>query len=158
MTPSARNVLLFNPGATADDLPVPVAHLRSAVHQFDELRRYAERVAVDPRWSAIEWRATCSPLLIRLPRMRQSLADLDAIRVGQCADAGWAARIRTARSEVERRLTEIRVSMSALTSAEVSSTDVVVTVSSDATLLATALRDLSALIASRCPAIAHDRN
>ena len=94
MTPSARNVLLFNPGATADDLPVPVAHLRSAVHQFDELRRYAERVAVDPRWSAIEWRATCSPLLIRLPRMRQSLADLDAIRVGQCADAGWAARIR----------------------------------------------------------------
>lgn len=90
--------------------------------------------------------------------MRQSLADLDAIRVGQCADAGWAARIRTARSEVERRLAEIRVSMSALTSTEVSSPNVVVTVSSDATLLATALGDLSALITSHCPAIADDRN
>jgi hypothetical protein len=155
--PSARNVIPFNPKAAADDLPIPLDRLRSAVHQFDELRCYAERMAINPQWSAMDWRATCSPLLIRLPRACQSLADLDPIRVGRCTDTGWAARIRTARCEVERRLTDIRISMSALTSTEVSSSDAVVAVSFDATRLAAALGDLDTLIASRYPTVAGDR-
>jgi hypothetical protein len=156
--PPARNVIPFNPKAAADDLPISLARLRSAVCQFGELRHYAERMANNPQWSAMDWRATCSPLLIRLPRARQSLADLDPIRVGRCADTGWAARIRNARCEVERRLTNIRISMSALTSAEVSNSDAVVAVSSDATRLAAALGDLGTLIASRYPAVAGDGN
>jgi hypothetical protein len=154
--PSSRKVLQFTAKPTADDLPVPVALLQVAVLQFDELRCYAERLAAAPQWSALEWRAACSPVLIRLPRARQSLAILDPVRVGQHADTRWAARVRTARREVERRLTSIRISMSAVASMEVSSPDAVVTVSSDGVLLAAALADLRALIVSRYPAVARD--
>lgn len=156
MPPSSRKVIPFTAKPTADDLPVPVALLQVAVLQFDELRRYAERLAAAPQWSALEWRAVCSPVLIRLPRARQSLAILDPVRVGRHADTRWAARVRTARREVERRLTDIRISMSAVTSMEVSSPDAVVTVNSDGVLLAAALGDLRALIVSRYPAVAGD--
>jgi hypothetical protein len=156
VSPLGRKVIPFTAKPTADDLPVPVAHLQAAVLQFDELRRYAERLAVSPQWSAMEWRAVCSPVLIRLPRARQSLAILDPVRVGRHADTRWAARVRTARSEVERRLTDIRISMSAVTSMEISSRDAVVTMSSDGALLAAALGDLRALIVCRYPAVAGD--
>lgn len=153
----ARNVIPLNPKAEVDNLPVPLGRLVSAVHQFDELRLYADRVAIDPRWSATDWRAICSSLLIKLPKTCQSLADLDPIRVGQCADTDWAARIRTVRSEVDRRLAALRISMSVLTSMAVSSPDAVVAVSCDATRLAAALGELGTLITSRYPAIAAHR-
>ena len=35
-----RNVIPFTPKMAVDDLPVPLSHLTSAVHHFDELRRY----------------------------------------------------------------------------------------------------------------------
>lgn len=153
--PPSRTVIPFTAKPTADPL-VPVAHLQAAVLQFDELRRYAERLAVAPQWSALEWRAACSPVAIRLTRARQSLAILDPVRVGRHADTRWAARVRTASREVERRLTDIRISMSAVTSMEVSSPDAVVVVSSDGALLAAALVALRALIVSRYPAVAGD--
>ena len=157
MKSPARNVIPFNPKAAVDNLPVPLGRLASAVHQFEELRLYADRVAIDPHWSATDWRAICSSFLIKLPKTCQSLADLDPIRVGQCTDTDWAARIRTACSEVVRRLAALRISMSLLTSMEASSPDTVIAVSCDATRLAVALGELGTLITSRYPAIAADR-
>ena len=158
LPPTARNVIPFTHKPAADDQLVPVAHLRAALHQFDELRRCAERLAADPQWSALEWRAASSPVLVHLPKTSQSLAALDPIRVGSHADTRWAAQIRTACREVDRRLVDIRISMSAATSMESSTPDAVVTVISDATLLAAALRVLCTLIAGYHPAIAGDRN
>lgn len=143
----ARNVIPFNPKTADNDLPVPLSRLASSVHHFDELRRYADRVAMDPLWSATDWRAVYSSLLIKLPGTNQSLADLDPIRVGQCADTGWAARVRTAHFEVENRLVALRFSLSMLTSMELSSPDAVVAASGDAARLTVALGELGTLIA-----------
>lgn len=153
MKSSAGTVIPLKP-ETTDDLPISLADLCSAVRRFDELRAYAEKLAGYPCWSAVEWRSVCSPLLVRFPGTRQSLADLDVIRVGTCTDTGWAARVRWSRAEVERRLSETRVSLSALTGTEVSTADAVSVATSDSSLLASALNDLSLLIASRCPAVA----
>lgn len=149
----ARNVIPFNPKTAVNDLPVPLGRLASAVRHFDELRCYADRVAMDPLWSATDWRAVCSSLLVKLPGTNQSLADLNPIRVGQCADTGWAARVRTACFEVENRLTALQFSLSMLTSMELSSPDAVVAVSGDAARLAVALGELGTLIARRYPAV-----
>jgi hypothetical protein len=102
----------------------------------------------------MEWRATCAPLLIRLPRTRQLLASLSAIRVGQWPDTEWAARIRAAHGDVERRLLDVGVAMSALTGDETSNPDAAAALTSDASLLAEAAGELRALITSRYPAAA----
>jgi hypothetical protein len=86
--------------------------------------------------------------------VRRALADLDEIRVGRWPDTDWAVRFRAARSEVERRLTDIRVSMSALASQEMISTDAVVTFSSDAAMLGEAAEKFCGLIVGRYPAAA----
>ena len=153
-----RNVIpLHVPSAvhprTARDAAITHARLRAAAQQLDELRRCAERIALEPQWSAMEWRATCAPLLIRLPGARQLLASLSPIRVGHWSDTEWAARVRATRSDVERRLLDVGVAMSALTSDETSNADAVASLTSDALLLAGAAGELRMLIASRYPAV-----
>lgn len=158
MLSTAANVVPFQPrgasreNATADDLPVPLRCLAEAVQELDDLRCWAGRIVRNPQWSAIEWRATCSPLLLHLPKVQRSLAELGRIRIGRWPDVGWAARFRAAHSEVERRLMDVSISMSALASEETSSSDAVVTFSSDAALLADATDELCGLVASRYPA------
>jgi hypothetical protein len=68
----------------------------------------------------------------------------------------WAVRLRAARSEVERRLMDFGISMSALGGEQTSSSDAVVTFSSDAMLLAEAVDELRGLIADRYPAAVDD--
>lgn len=105
-----------SPRSKTSSPAITLSRLRAAAEQLDELRRCAERVALDPQWSAMEWRATCASLLIQLSEARHLLASLSPIRVGQWPDTEWAARVRTSRSDVERRLLDVRVAMSALTS------------------------------------------
>ena len=159
MARTAENVIhLHSAGAlrakaSPGDLPVSVRRLGIAVQELDDLRRRLDTVVRDPRWSALEWRAACSPLLIRLPKIRQSLTDLGRIRAGRWPDTGWALRLRAALGEFERRLMDVRISMSALASEGTSSADAVVTFSSDATMLAGAAGELRGLIADRYPAV-----
>jgi hypothetical protein len=145
-----------SPRSKVSSPAITLSRLRAAAEQLDELRRCAERVALDPQWSAMEWRATCAPLLIQLSEARHLLASLSPIRVGQWPDTEWAARVRTSRSDVERRLLDVRVAMSALTSNGASDPDAVVTMTSDASLLATAASEFRALITSHYPAAANE--
>jgi hypothetical protein len=133
------------------DLPVALECLHMAVQELDNLRRCVERVVCDPHWSALEWRAACTPLLLRLPGARQSLAELDDIIPGQWPDTDWAVRLRAARDEVELRLTDVSTSVSALTHGEAIIVDGVFSFSVDCTRLAKAADELSGMIASRYP-------
>lgn len=158
MPRTAQTVIRLHPrgasrdDATADDLPLSLHCLGVAAQELSDLQCCIRRIIRDPQWSAAKWRAACSPLLLHVPRARQSLADLDRIRVGRWPDIRWAARLRAARSEVERRLMDVSISMSALTGEETSSSDAVVTFGSDAMLLAEAADELCGLIAGRYPA------
>ncbi len=154
----AENVIRLRSAGTSrataapGGLPVPLRRLGAATRELDDLVRCLDTIIRNPRWSALEWEAMCSPLLVQLFRIRQSLADLERIRAGRWPDTGWAVRFRAALSEVERRLADVRLSMSALASEETSSANTVVTFSSDATLLAEAAHVLRCLIADRYPA------
>lgn len=152
-----RDVIPLHPRSTvhaetAKDPAITLTCLRAVAQQLDELRRCAERVALDPQWSAMEWRATCTPLLIRLSGAQQLLASLNPIRVGQWPDTEWAARVRSIHSDVERRLLDVKVAISALTGDDTSNPDAVVTLTSDASLLAGAAGELRALITNYYPA------
>jgi hypothetical protein len=129
-----------------------VRRLGGAAREFDDLGRCLDRIVHDPRWSALDWRAACAPLLVQLSGIRHPLTDLGRVRVGRWPDTGWAVRIRAALGELERRLADLRISMSALAEQETSCPDTVLTFSSDATALAAAARELSRLIADRYPA------
>ena len=129
-----------------------LARLRAAAQHLDELGHCAERITLDPQWSAMEWRAVCAPLLIQLPGARQLLASLNPIRVGLWPDTEWAARVRTTHNDVERRLMDVGFAMSALTSDETGNLDAAISLTSDASLLAAAASELHALIMSHHPA------
>jgi hypothetical protein len=124
------------------------ARFRAVAQQLEELRRCVERIALDPQWSAMEWRAICAPLIIQLPGARQLLASLNPVRVGLWPDTEWAARVRTAHDDVERRLLDVGFAMSAVTSDETSHPDAAISLTSDAQLLAAAARELHGLITS----------
>ena len=96
------------------------------------------------------------PVMLRVPRIRESLAQLARIRASQWPDTDWAVRLCAARDDVERRLLDVSMSMSALTSKETSTADAVVDFSSDGIKLAEAADELSSLIVSRYPAAADD--
>ena len=134
-----------------DDLPVALERLHLAVQELDKLGCCVGRIICDPRWSALEWRAVCTPLMLRIPGARQSLADLADIMPGQWPDTDWAVRLCAARDEIERRLTDVSTSMSALTHGEVITVDAVISFSVDGTSLAKAADELCGLIASRYP-------
>lgn len=135
--------------STAEGPAITRARLRDAARQLDELRRCAERVALDPQWSAMEWRATCTPFLIRLPEARQLLASLSPIRIGHWPDTEWAARVRTTCGNIECRLEDVVFAMGALTSGETNNPDAAASLMSDAPLLAGAASELQALITTR---------
>lgn len=152
MQPRGQNVFFLHVQRRSfHDLPVALERLHMAVQELDNLRGCVERIVCDPRWSALEWRAACTPLMLRLPGARQSLADLADIMPGQWPDTDWAVRLRAARDEVERRLTDVSTSMSALTHGEAIIADAVISFSVNGTSLAKAVDELSGLIASRYP-------
>lgn len=146
-----RGTLLHLREQVCQDLPVSLERLGQAAHSLDDLRRCIEPIVTDPRWSALEWRLACTPLMVRLPTARQSLADLGGVRAGLWPDTDWAVRLRAARDEVERRLLDVNTSMSLLLSMESSSIDTVADFSFDGTKLAKAVGGLCGLIASRYP-------
>jgi hypothetical protein len=149
--PVQKGILLHLPEQVHQDLPVPLECLGRAVHALDDLRRCIEPIVTDPRWPALEWRVACTPLMVRLPTARQSLADLGGVRAGLWPDTDWAVRLRAARDEVERRLLDVNMSMSSLLRMESSSIDAVADFSFDGTKLAEAVGGLCGLIASRYP-------
>jgi hypothetical protein len=138
--------------AAASSLPVSPRRLGAAARELDNLARGLDAIIGNPRWSAPGWRAICPPLLVLLFRIRQYFPDLDLIRIGRWPDTDWAIRTRAAFSEVERRLADVRLSMSALASEEPSGVSTVVTFHSDAMLLSEAAQALRYLIADRYPA------
>ena len=91
------------------------------------------------------------PLMLRLPRSRQSLATLAGIRPDQWPDVGWAVRLRAACDEVEGRLAYVSTSMSALTDGMAVTVDAVLSFSVDCTSLAKAVDELSGLIVRQYP-------
>jgi hypothetical protein len=130
---------------------VPVERLGDAVRDLGDLRRCLERAVRDPYWSGQEWRVAFAPLMLRLPRARQSLADLAGIRASRWPDTDWAVRFRAVCDEVERRLLEVSTSMSLLVQGETSSVGAVVNFSTDSSKLAEAMDELCGLIARRYP-------
>jgi hypothetical protein len=133
------------------DLPVALERLHLAVQELDKLSCCVGQIICNSHWSALEWRAACTPLMLRLPGARQSLADLAGITPGQWPDTDWAVRLRATRDEVERRLTDVSTSMSALTHGEAITVDAVISFSVDGASLAKAADELCGLIASRYP-------
>jgi hypothetical protein len=149
---SPHNVFpLPGPRRSLHDLPVALELLRLAVLELNKLLRSIERVGREPHWSALEWRAACTPLMLRLPTSRQSLASLADIRLDQWPDVSWAVRLHAARDEVEGRLTYVSTSMSALTDGMAITADAVLSFSVDCTSLAKAVDELSGLIVSQYP-------
>jgi hypothetical protein len=132
-------------------LPVSLEHLGVAVHELGDLRDHVELIVRDQHWSAVERRAACIPVVVRLPEAQQSLADLDKIRAGQWPDTMWAVRLRAARSEVERRLLDLSISMSLLMDCESSDTAAVASLTFDGNKLVQAVDELCALIADQYP-------
>ena len=152
MPARAQNVFPLNAQRRSSrDLPVAMKRLGVAVQELDDLRCHVEQILNDPCWSALEWRAVGTPLMLKLAGARQSLADLADIEDGQWPDIGWAIRLTTARDEVERRLREVSTSMSALTHRETSSVDAVIGFGCDGTGLAKAADELRGLIVSQYP-------
>jgi hypothetical protein len=157
MPRGAQNVIRLNPRsapseeAATDELSLSLHRLGAAAQELSDLQSCLGRIVRDPRWSAAEWKAACSPLLLHLPKARQSLAELDGIRAGRWPDIDWAVRLRAARGEVDRRLMDLSISVSMLGSEETSSSDAVIAFSSDAMLLAEVVDGLRDLIASRYP-------
>jgi hypothetical protein len=154
--PPAGNVISLYSRRSPGGLPIPLEQLGAAVRELNDLRGCVEQIARDPRWSALEWRAACMPVMLRVPRIRQSLAQLARIRASQWPDTDWAVRLCAARDDVERRLLDVSMSMSALACKETSTADTVADFSSDGIKLAEAVDELSSLIVSRYPAAADD--
>ena len=102
-----RSAGAFLAKAASGDLPVSPRRLGAAAKELDDLRRCLDRIVRDPRWSALEWRATCSPLLVQLSKIRQPLTDLGQIRAGQWPDTSSAiqvpGRARRVRAATGRR-------------------------------------------------------
>jgi hypothetical protein len=151
-----QNVIPLYSGRSTQDLPVSLERLGAAVHELDGLRRCIAGIVRDPRWSAPEWSAACTPFMLRLPEAQQSLAGLALIRASQWPDTDWAVRLSAARDEVERLLLDVSMSVSMLAHRETSSIDAVVDFIFEGAKLTEALQALSNLIASQYPAAVDD--
>lgn len=147
-----QNVIPLHPQRRpSQDLPVPLERLGIAFQKLNDLWRCIERVVYDPRSSALEWKVAVTPLLPRLPEARESLADLDGVRVGRWPDTGWALRLRAARDEVEWRLSDVSKSIISFVGEDTSSVDAEASFSFECTKLAEAAVELCRLIASQYP-------
>ena len=96
----------------------------------------------------------CTPLMLRLPVARQSLAGLADVRVGTWPDTRWAMRLRTAHDEVDRRLTDVSAAAGSLVRKDTFTTDAALSFSFEGGMLAKALNDLCELIKARYPVTA----
>jgi hypothetical protein len=144
---SAGNVILLHRrGGSPEGLPIPMECLDDAVRELKALRQCVSRVARYQGLSAQEWAISCTPLILRLHLVRRSLADLAVIRVGTWPDTGWAARLRAAQNEVERRLTDVSASARSLMREETSSANTMINFSFEGTKLADALDGLCGLV------------
>jgi hypothetical protein len=123
------------------------------VRELDDLRGCVERVVRDPCWSALEWRAACTPLMLQAPKIRQSLTHLAEMRASRWPRTDWAVRLSAARENFERRLIDVCMSMSALGYKETSDIDMVADLSSDGIKLVQAADDLRSLIVSEYPMV-----
>lgn len=144
------------PKRPSDDPPIPVKRLRAAVRELEALRQCVAKVAINYPWSAEEWAANWTPLMLRLHFARPSLADLAMIRVGIWPDTGWAVRLRAAHDEVERRMAEVSASAASLMRTETSSVDAVVNLNVEGSKLADALDGLRSLLVAAYPATDED--
>jgi hypothetical protein len=143
----AQNVIhLQQRSRRHENLPVPVARLGNAMQELQDFRECIARVARKQRWSVHEWGVTCTPFMLRLPMVRQSLADLASIRVGIWPDTPWAARFRSVHDEVERRLLDVSASARSLTDNETCTADAAVNFGLEGARLAEALDRLCGLI------------
>lgn len=157
MSLRAQNVIPLHPQRRpSQDLPVSLERLGIAFQRLDDLWRCIERIVYDPRSSALEWKVAAAPLLPRLPGARESLADLDGVRVGRWPDTGWALRLRAARDEVEWRLSDVTKSVISFVGEEASSVDAEASFSFDCTKLAEAVGELCRLIVGQYPEAAGD--
>jgi hypothetical protein len=134
-----------------EDLPVPLDRIGTAFRQLDGLWSCIERIMRDQCQSVPEWKAACGELLVRLPRVRQSLEDLAGIRANRWPDTDWAVRLSAARAEVERRLLDLSNSMSSFACGEASGPDTVASFSFDCAKLAKVVAELCGLIAKQHP-------
>lgn len=148
----AQNVIPLHPrGRECDDLPVPLERLSAAVRELDDLSDYIERITSDTQWLAVDWRATWTPLMLRLPPMRRTLSDLANVRGGQWPDANWAVRFRAALVEVEHRLLSVSMTIGSVVQGEAGSMDAMISLRFDWPELAQAAEQLCRLIVSRYP-------
>lgn len=155
MTGLAQNVIpLQQRGRRHEDLPVPIEYLGRAVQELEDFGECIARVARHQHWSAPEWGVACTPVLLRLPVARRSLASLAGIRVGLWPDTRWAVRFRTAHDEAGRRLLDVGASARSLTREETCTADAAISFSFEGARLAEALERLCGLIKARYPAAA----
>jgi hypothetical protein len=149
------NVIPYRPrNCPPEALPVPVECLGAAVRELDGLRRSVEQILHRPHWSAAEWRVACGPLMLRIPDVRDSLADLDPIRADRWPDAEWAVLVRAQRAEVERCLLDVGMAMNSLVTIEAGSAETAASFCTDGAKLAEAVRGLCELIVCEYPAAA----
>ncbi len=152
MPPSVQNVIVLHPERRpAEDLPVPLERLGTAVRQLDRFGRCVEQIVGGPYGSEAECRVMFMPLMLRLPEVRRSLAELARIRADRWQDTHSAVRFRAVCDEVERRLLDVSMAMSSLIYREPGGIDTAVSVGFDGARLAEAVDELRQLIASQYP-------
>lgn len=113
MPPDDQNVIQLSRVRirSSTEASVDLRFLSIAVSELDDLRRCLESIAPRPGWSPQRWRVACTPLVMRLPAARRSLADLKRISADRWSDVTWALRLSGARAEAERSLQKLTTSM-----------------------------------------------
>ena len=155
MQRNGRTVIPFDPRRPRrDDLPVPLDHLRRAVHELDDLRYSVEQLDCDPLGSADDWPTALMPIMLRLPGARRALSELRQIKAGQWPDTEWAVRVRAAHADAERRLLDVDRSIRSLID-ETDFVSVMADLRFDGPELAHAVHELCALIVRRYPTVAN---
>ena len=152
--PGQGVIALHRRGGQHGNLPVPMERLCDAVQELQGLRECVAQAVSDQSWCAMEWGLVCTPVMLRVPLAKQSLADLADIRVGIWPDTHWAMRLRTAHDEVERRLVNVSASARPLMREETCTADAAVNFGFEGAKLAEALDGLCGLIKTRYPAAA----
>jgi hypothetical protein len=150
--PGQDVIPLHRRGGQHGNLPVPMERLCDAVQELQGLRECVAQAVRDQSWSAMEWGLVCTPVMLRMPLAKQSLADLAGVRVGIWPDTHWAMRLRTAHDEVERRLMDVSASARSLMREETCTADAAVNFGFEGARLAEALDGLCCLIKTRYPA------
>lgn len=152
MSQRAQNVIsLHQHRGPPEDLSVPLERLGIAARELGDLSRCVERVVAETQCSTAEWGAACTPLMLRLPGARQSLADLAEIRADRWPDTEWAVRFCAVCDEAERRLLSVSVAMRSLVHGEITAMDLLVSFRFDGAKLVEAVNELCRLITSQYP-------